>query len=281
MSSEFNMEFADFILRFLDDNYTTIKPLGDRAMDLGAKPILVTDEEQYDLTKDLYNYRQTKLKLKDLLLSATRDKGGHIDLQFAGHIIFRVFYDGLGNHEIHLMFMKGKAKDFFTQLGDEIARFRKAFIENYSEEDLFDLIDISADFLAQRQGAPFSYTLFADEKPFLDGNLNDQDFDVQLLDPMVYIKTLLFVLEGANFLNVKLSSPMDLLKLFESMQNTIRYLATSFQGADLRINAGASGQAVFAAGRDIKPNFTMNAFGPITLQLDNLFKIVSSVLSKT
>lgn len=280
MNSEFNMEFADFILRFLDENYTTIKPLGDRAMDLGARPVLVRNDEKYDLTPDLYNYRETKLKLKEMLLSATREKGGYIDLVFFGHDIFRVFYDGLGNHEIHLLFMKGKAKDFFTQLGDEITRFREAFMNNYSEDDIFDLIDISADFLAEREGTPFSYTLVADEKPFLQGILDDQDFNVQLLDPMVYIKTMLFVLEGANFLNVKLTSPMDLLKLFEGVQNALRYLATSFQGANLRINAGVSGQSVFAAGRDVKPNFTMTAFGPIAVQLDSLFKIMSSVLSK-
>ena len=272
------MEFLDFFFKFIGGNQSTLKPLGNQAFELNVGLVMDGPKARVDITEQASDFRRHKDDLKKLAEKHTSDQGGALVVVFAGKDLFRLEYDGRGDQQIDLVFLQGKAKDFFTEMGQEITQLREAFIATYSDDDLADLIDLTSDFLESRQGSPFSYTLRADGKPFLRGTLEDQDIDVQLLDILVYIKTLLFGIEGANFLNVKLTSPMDILKLFESAQGALRHLATTYQIAGLKARVGMAGQPVFSAGRDVKPNFT-SAFGPINLQLESIFKILSSALS--
>lgn len=271
--------FFDFLFNFILRNQHVLKPLGNRALDLGVQLVLQDRSGRSNISDMARDFAKHRSVLEKLVEKATADSQGGLLVVFADQDIFRLEFDGQGNHDIILVGMKGKARDFFTQLGKEMTEFREAFIRNFSEEDLHDLIDLSADFLDEAAGETFSYTLVADGIAFVKGALNDRDLNLQLLDVLVYIKTGLFLLEGSNFLNVKLTSPLDLMKLFEGAQGALRHLATTYQIADLRIQAGVAGQTVFMAGRDVKPNFT-SAFGPVNLQLDSVFKIISATLSK-
>ena len=273
------MEFIDYIIDYGLDNSTVLQPLGDKALDMGISIIAQIQGEKNDITNILRDVKGHKEDLRKIGRGVAEDPEGSLIGEFDGYQLFRMELDGLGNHKIHLVFLEGKAKDFFAQLGPQITELREMLANNFSEDEINELTDIAAEFLAGREGAPFSYKIYAENIPFLEGALDDDDFDLQLLDPMVYFKMLLFMLKGAKFLEVKLKSPFDLLKLFESIQGWLKHLATSFKLSGIQMKAGLEGQTVFMAGRDVKPNFT-SIFGPINIQLDSLFKITSSIFSK-
>jgi hypothetical protein len=272
------MDFVDYVLDFVSDNEQTVNLLINRALDLGIQIAIENKNKSHDVTGLLKDMKGNREKLRKLATSALEKNGGQVMLRFSQSPLFRVRLDGLGNHTIDLIFMEGKATDFFTELGQEVTEFRKKMLGEYSDDEMYELIELCADFLARRTGAPFSYTVVADGIDFLEARLEDEDLNLQLLDPLVYLKTLLFLIEGANFLNVKLTSPFDMLKLFERTQGTLRRLANSFKAQELLLNAGAGGETIFTAGRDVTPNFT-TAFGPIYIKLDSIFKIMSGALA--
>jgi hypothetical protein len=269
--------YLDFVIRFGIEKSSVLVPLALRVLDLGVSVYAEVDGERRDLSDLLHGAPDTHPEIREMLESTERDKGGSLVVVFAEHDIFRLRYDLEGRNDVHLEFMAGKASDFFTQLGKEITEFRSRFLDNFTEEDLHEMIDISADFLIDVED--FSYRIIAEDTAFVEAILDEADINVQLLDLVVYLKTALFMLKGSDFFKVRLTSPMDLLKLLDSVQGMIRQLSTTYELTGLRVNGGIFGQTVFSAGRGVRPNIT-SRFGPTNIKLDSLFKILSETASK-
>ncbi len=273
------MDFLEYIIEYGLDNTSVLEPLGDKALDMGISIRAYFDNQNIDTTHILRDVKNHEDDLYRIGKGVAKDKDGYLLGLFEDYGLFKLEFDGFGNHKIHLLFLEGKATDFFTQFGAQITERRRIRGENYSEEEINDLTDVASEFLAGREGKPFSYMIYAQGAPFLEGVLDGDDFNLQLLDPMVYFKMLLFLLKGARFMDIKLRNPFDLLKLFEGIQGWLWHLGTSFKLSGIQFRAGLEGQNLLMAGRDVKPNFT-SIFGPINIQLDSLFKIISSIFSK-
>ena len=273
------MDFIDFAIEFLVDNSVTFKPLFDRLISLNVKLLADCGDERIDISKMVSDLRRNQKQISEIHHKACPSNQGGMIIHFSGHDIIRIAVGEDGHNQVHLVFLDGKASDFFSGMSNEIDQFRQLFVDHFDDDDLQDLIDLTADFLAQCEDREFSYLVLAKDKPFIKGTLKDQDLEIQLIDPAVYLKLLLFFMEGSNFVKVKISSPSDLFKLIEGLQDGIRVLSETYQLAELQLRIVILDQQVFSAGRGVSSNFS-SSLGPTNIKLDSLFKSLSAVVSR-
>ena len=273
------MTFPEFVSDFMIRKYPTMHEINNKVLAMDLRLVVEKDGVRTDVSQLFAECAHCREEFSDVFLGHAKEHGGKLQAVYSEQIMSTLIYDETGNCDVTLEFMAGKAKDFKAQFGMFITNLRQAMVDSFEDEDFQDLIEVTGDFLSLRAGETFEYTLYAEEKPFLRGSLQDRDLRIQLLEPLVYLKMLLFVLEGGDFLKFKLRNPLDIMRLMERMQEGIRMMSTVYADAGVQISIGVFEQDVFCMGRDVKPNIT-GMFGPTNIRLDSMFRLFSSLFSK-
>ncbi|MCZ7587236.1 MAG: hypothetical protein M5R36_29995 [Deltaproteobacteria bacterium] len=158
-----------------------------------------------------------------------------------------------------------------------VAQIRQVLVENFDNQAIFDLIDFGADYL-DGTTYPFGYTIHAFGRPIFDGHLHGRVLRVGILDPTAWVRLGLFFVKGADALALSLRNPFDILALLDTLQASLRHLATSYAERGLTIEAHALGQKVFSCGAGVRSNLMTDRFGPTAIHLEAIFRMLSSAL---
>jgi hypothetical protein len=197
-----------------------------------------------------------------------RGAGGDLALLFDGQPLLRIRYEHAWTASVEM--------DFLGREGRALAKVQEKLLDTFDRHDLEALIDLSTAFLVEALGRPFAYDLTVGGKIFLHGRLHERQLTVTLVDGAAYFK-MLFLLASRSDWTLLVRSPVDIVKLAEQAQDTLRYLADCYADHELTLMLEYAGEAVFRCGRGVKP--TLGArFGATALQLDALFRILKAAV---
>lgn len=269
-------KFTDAIVDHLKRHQGMFQPLARKLRDCGFSSHMMLAGQDEDMARFIES--GITPELYEIAARHARPANGHLEVRLHARPITETHYDQQGHSDIHLAFLRGKAREFLKQMPALIGQIRDTLFSNFDHQTIFDLIDFGADYL-KHATHPFSYTIYAFDQPIFDGKLDGDVLRVGILDPPAYIRLGLFFLKGADAVALSIRSPFDILAIFDAMQASLRHLALSYEERGMMIEVNAMGHRLMTFGAGVKSNLFTDRFGPTAVHLDKIFNILTSALA--
>lgn len=217
-----------------------------------------------DGTVDLADYldemRDEPQRHAERLLGFAANCGGGLTLFDQDAPLARLLYDEGWSARVVLM--------FFDDPEFDLMGMREKLADVFDPEDLETFLDLAIGFLGELGDAPFGYELEMGAGPFLSARFAERRLDIRLVDLPAWFRMMFFLLRRTDPTQF-VRSPMDMMKLIEQAQDTIRFCAECYDENDLTLVLRVNGDRLFRCGRGIRGTLG-SRFGPTALHLDVL-----------
>lgn len=204
-----------------------------------------------------------------MLMRFDQKRGGRIELclgkQRLAHIEFSA---GDWSYSITL--------DLFDNPDLDLVEIQRKWIEAYELDDLETVLDFAAGFLSGITDKNFGYRLRTSRGEFVRAGLKGSLFTLELTDIATFIRIMFFFMRKSDP-SLLIRSPLDLLRLFEELQDAVRYLADAFEDHSLTLEIKVEKQVVFRCGQGVKANFG-GRFGATSIQLEAWARILAAAM---
>jgi hypothetical protein len=267
------LTFTNEIVDHIKRHRAMLQPLLRELMRLNFGCVLALDGRETDMAP--FALGTDFDAIYELAASHAIPAPGSLQVRLNGKTLTAAVYDQRGHSDIELVFLRASAREFFKGMPKLISQLRLMALENFSEQNIFDMIDFGADFL-MRTRHRFSYSLAAFDRTLMKAELHGKSFKVNIVDPAAYMRLGLFFLKGADAMALSFRNPFDILALLDTMQSSLRYFANTYEERGMTLEVTALGQKLLTAGYGIKSNLMTDRFGPTSLHLDAIFKILSA-----
>ncbi|MBZ0273164.1 hypothetical protein K8I61_14090 [bacterium] len=268
--------YTDTIVEHLRDYRAMLQPLIRKAQEIGFAIFMKLGDDEFEMRPyiDVMDFDAMRVYAR----RCARPAEGSLQIRLKGRLLTDTSYDQSGHSDIDLVLFKGSARDFFREMPALIRQIRETLVTNFDQQTVFDLIDFGADYL-ETTAYPFSYTMYAFDKPIFDVRLDGKLLVARILDPVVQVRLALFFLRGADMMALSFRNPFDILAMLDLAQHSIRHLAAAYEMRGIRAELIGLGQKLVSCGAGVRPNLMTDRFGPTALHLDAIFKILSSALA--
>jgi len=260
-----------YALNLARKNSLVIKELARRAFKAGVKVQLSKKAESVDLAPYFAQFPQNFEESVAIGERFTADKGGCLKVAFSDVDILELstFPDGLV--QVKLLAFSRSRRDLLSQIGPRLNDLHNLFLRQITEFEAQSVIEMSAMFLSNIEEFDYRINAIADDTLFLRGRFVRPEMELEILDPAIYLRLLMFALKGVEYVNFVIPSPLQMMSILESIQDGIRYSGETYEYYGIRINLTVAGRSVVKMGAGVKPNLG-SGFGPASLHLDNLFR---------
>jgi hypothetical protein len=254
--------------RYLHAHRRLSLPLFEKMFDAGFALTARRPGASFPIHERLDDLRDDPDAICAELKGYSRRHKGELTLSFERRTLARVVYDDGWSAVVHL--------DFIGAEDVDLPELQRQILGVFELSDFETLVDLWVGLLEEIADRPFAYELYVGDRAFLRGKLAARTLKVSLIDAPTVVKIIFFFMRKGDA-TVLVRSPLDVMRLAEQGQSSLRYIADAYEEKDLAAAAEVGGETIFRCGRGVKP-LLGSRFGATALQLDAIARLFMSAM---
>jgi len=261
-----NLVFS--LIDFMSRHHRRAFPLLERVFAEGFRFEFDGPDGAVDLADLMNEMRDDPLGHAQRLLDFDAARGGRVALWDRDEPLAHLRYGDGWSARVVLLFFDNRHFDLMAM--------REKLADIFDSDDLETFLELAIGFLAELGDVPFGYSLEMKAGPFLEAKFVKRQLDVRLVDLPAWFRMMLFLIRRTDPTQL-VRSPLEVMRLFDQAQDTIRFMAETYEENEVALVVRFEKDRLFRCGHGVRPTLG-SRFGPTAIHLDVLAGVLKAAM---